>query len=304
MHRRALLLGALLPALGACTTLPALTATASTAEGQALLDAGAAAHGGAALAGVNDISLSYAGTGWSNLVDRLQPELVDASFRGGSEERLLLRAGVVAQAHAGPAGRKQVVRRTAAGGQGAVTVRYNDGEVAGADRRSVNLRAGAALVVDAYSLFLLGPMVLAGPWAGERSLVLATGEPERIRVDGVAHECDVLRVRVAPGIGFSEADDLLLWLDKEERLMRRIRFSLNGMEGTRGAVAETDAAGHMPHGGVRWPTRFVERLLRPLPAFVHEWRLRGLDLNRGLQPADVSGPAFTGRAAAPAAAWA
>ena len=71
--------------------------------------------------------------------------------------------------------------------------------------------------------------------------------------------------------------------------MRRVRFTLGGLESTRGAVAEVDTFDRITLLGVRWPTRFHERLLRPLPLHVHDWRLRGLDLNRGLKSADISG---------------
>ena len=67
------------------------------------------------------------------------------------------------------------------------------------------------------------------------------------------------------------------------------------------AVAEVDTFDHAALHGVRWPTRFHERLLRPLPLTVHDWRLTGLDVNRGLEIAEVDGAAFAGKAAAPAA---
>jgi hypothetical protein len=51
---------------------------------------------------------------------------------------------------------------------------------------------------------------------------------------------------------------------------------------------------------VRWPTRFHEHLVRPFPLSVHDWRLTGLDVNRGLRADEVSGPEAGGRAAAPA----
>ena len=297
--RRALLASLLGPALASCAApLPPLDS--ATAPGaQALLTESAAAHGSAAFAGMADISVSYAGE-WGGVVDRLQPELVDAGFRGGSQERLLLQGRMVAQAHAGPRGRKQVVRRTPAGQQGDVRVWFNGEDTTGTDRRSTNLRGGAALVADAYSLFLLGPLVLARHWAADRALAMALAGTGRVRVEGTDHECDVLRVRVVPGLGLSEGDDLALYIDRTARLMRRVRITLNGMEGTRGALAEVDASGHVLHAGVRWPTRFAERLLRPLPLHVHDWRLTGLDVNRGMTPADVGGPEFTGRAAAAA----
>ena len=45
----------------------------------------------------------------------------------------------------------------------------------------------------------------------------------------------------------------------------------------------------------------TERLVHPLPLPVHEWRITGLDVNRGYSPSDVLGPEFTGAAARPAA---
>ena len=164
------------------------------------------------------------------------------------------------------------------------------------------LLPAAALVVDGYSLFLLGPMLLAWHWAAERSLVMGLASAERVAVDGREYACDVLRASVAPGLGFSERDQLALFIDRYERLMRRVRFTLNGLQTTRGAVAEVDASEYVTLRGVRWPTRFHERLLRPLPLAVHDWRLTGLDLDRGLSAAEISGPTFQGRAVAPAAA--
>ena len=294
---RRLLLGSAVSVLGACASIPPPETGATVAEARALLDASAAAHGLAALRGITDISVSYAGQ-WRGLVDKLQPALVDASYRGGSEERLLPRAGLVAQAHTGPGGRKQVVRRTASASQGSVRVWYDGQETADADRR-----AAAALVADGYSLFLLGPMLLAGAWMAERAPVPELAGVERIRLDGSPLDCTVLRVRLAPGLGFSEGDQLALYIDAASRLMRRVRFTLNGLDGTKGALAEVDTFDHVSFRGVQWPTRFHEHLLRPFPLPVHDWRLTGLDLDRGLDREMLDGPVFTGPAAAPAAAF-
>lgn len=297
ISRRLMLAALALPALQGCATpLPPVASAATTDEAQALLAASAAAHGLPALSRLRDVSVSYAGE-WRALVGSLQPALVDAGFRGRSEERLLLTSGLVAQAHAGPKGRKQVVRRIAPGAQGDVQVWFN-GEAAHDDER----RDAAALVADGYSLFLLGPMLLAQRWAAERALVMERAGVERLTQDGREHECDVLRVRVTPGLGLSEADRLELFIDREERLMRRVRFTLDGLEGTRGAIAEVETMDHVTLHGVRWPTRFHERLLRPLPLPVHDWRLTGLDVDRGLSAADISGAVFAGGAVSPAAA--
>ena len=296
LTRRGALLGPL--ALGACASpLPGLPVPASTPEARALLEESAAAHGLGAFRRIRDVSVSYAGR-WAPVIDRLQPALVDRGFRGGSEERLLPGQAIVAQAHAGPAGRKQVVRRRTAGQPtGEVALWFDGIPSADAERR-----AAAALVADGYALFLLGPMLLAGGWGVPPLAILGRDPDEVIAVGGRRWPCAVLRGRMIPGLGFSGAERIALFIDREAGLMRRVRFGLEGMEGTRGAVAEVDAWGHVERQGVRWPTRFHERLLRPLPLAVHDWWLTGLDLDRGIEPAEVAGPAFLGRAAAPAAA--
>lgn len=299
--RRGVLAALALPAvaaLGGCAAPLPEVAPASAAGARALLAESARAHGLAALDGLGDVNVSYAGE-WRPIVGRLQPVLVDAGFRGRSEERLLLRERLVAQAHAGPEGRKQVLRRAAPGGpggQGEVRVWFNGMEAQDRDRR-----AAAALVADGYSLFLLGPMLLARRSAGG-ALAAGLAGTAAIEAGGQDHACDVVRLRLAPGLGLSEADEVVLYIDRAERLMRRVRFTLDGLDGTRGAVAEVDLWGHLARHGVRWPTRFHERLLRPVPLGVHDWRLTGLDAGRGLAAAEVSGPVLAGRAAAPAAA--
>ncbi len=283
-----------LPALAACAApLPDVPAT--TPEARALLEVSAAAHGLPAFLRLNDIAVSYAGE-WPPVIDRLQPVLVDRGFRGTSEERLLPRQGLVAQAHRGPDGAKHVTRRSAPLPRGEVRVWFN-----GEDSADTERRAAAALVADGYSLFLLGPLFLAG-WGVPRAVAVEQAGTERLVLDSRSFDCELLRARIAPGLGVAEADRLLLWIDREERLMRRVRFSLDGLASTRGAVAEVDCHDHVTRAGVRFPMRFRERLLRPLPLRVHDWRLTGLDLDRGLSESDLDHPALAGRASAPAAA--
>jgi hypothetical protein len=297
--RRRILLTSLglpvLPGLQACTALlPALPDGVTPADAAELLAVSARAHGLAAFASFTDLSVSYAGR-WHRLVARLQPALVDIGFRGGSQERLLLRDGLVAQAHTGPRGRKYVLRNTVGGEHGDVRVWFN-----GEDSHDEDRLAAAALVVDGYGLFLAGPMWLVQAGRAGRSWTLQRAPRERITVDGAAHVCDVLRVQLVPGLGFSAADRLTMYIDGDAHLLRRVRFSLDGLESTRGAVAEVDTFDHVMLEGVMWPTSFYERLLRPLPLAVHRWRLTGLDVNRGLTPAEVAGDAFRGKAEAPA----
>lgn len=258
-----------------------------------MLQASAAAHGMAAFGGIRDISIGYAGR-FRPLVGRLQPVLVDEGHRGRSEERLLIPDGIVAQVHTGGQGAKYVFRQ---GAPGTVRVWFDGQEATDKDQCDA-----AALVADGYALFLLGPMLLAGPWAG-RVGGMERLVPEVIDQDGTSFRCDRLRMALAPGIGLSARDEIILYLDRDSRLMRRVRFTLEGLDGTRSAVAEVDTMDHVAYAGVQWPTRFYEHLLRPVPLPVHDWRLTGLDLNRGLTPGMVAGPAFLGRAADPATVW-
>ena len=104
-----------------------------------------------------------------------------------------------------------------------------------------------------------------------------------------------------PGHGLSAEDRYLLFIDRDKHLLRRVRFTMEGLASTQGAVAEVDFFDHKEIAGVTWPTRFYERLRKPIPNLpVHDWRLIGLDVNRGLTEADISGPAFSAKAATPA----
>ena len=129
----------------------------------------AAAHGVVGFSGLRDISVSYAGQ-WHALVGSIQPALVDAGHRGGSQERLLLGERIVAQAHTGPKGTKQVFRQQGQASQGSVKVWFD-----GQPSHDPDSLHAAALVADGYSLFLLGPMLVADAWRTDRAMTLRTG---------------------------------------------------------------------------------------------------------------------------------
>jgi len=289
--RRALLGAAALPWLTGCTTpLPLVRPPAGDPTAAARLRESAEAHGLAAYRRLTDINVSYAGQ-WRPLVGRIQPELVDAGFRGSSQERLMPAAGVCAQAYSGPLGRKQVWWR-----RGRTPAEETDpGEVAvwfnGVRSGDPVARQAAALVAEAYGLFLLGPL-----WLVDRKLPMAMGDSER--VDG--RLCDAVDVWLSPGLGQVAADRIVLYIDRSDGTLRRVRFTLEGLVSTQGAVAEVDAFDHERRFGVLWPTRFFERLVHPAPLPVHDWRVTGLDVNRDHAAQALAGPAFTGAAATPA----
>lgn len=116
--RRAFLGAAALPLLAACTTpLPLGPRPSGDKNASLRLEESAEAHGLEAYRGITDISVSYEGQ-WRALVNRIQPEVVDAGFRGSSQERLMPYETIVAQAYTGSAGTKQVYWRRGNGRNG------------------------------------------------------------------------------------------------------------------------------------------------------------------------------------------
>ncbi|MBL8428738.1 MAG: hypothetical protein JNJ95_02425 [Dechloromonas sp.] len=272
---------ALLLLLSGCMSrgIPLASGNGEQPAARAVLQKSAEAHGLAAFRQIEDISVGYAGE-WYGLVSKMQPTLIDADFRQGSQERIIFKGGpLIGQRHLGPKGSKQVIRRS-----GEVQVFYND--VPSADR---DVLAAAALVADGYRMFLTGPFYfLVG------NLSLEMGEDETVE----GRPCTTLVAVRRPGHGLSAEDRYLLFIDAENHLLRRVRFTMEGLESTQGAIAEVEFFDHKEIAGVTWPTRFYERLRKPIPSLpVHDWRLIGLDVNRGLSEADIAGPSFSPKAA-------
>lgn len=281
---------ALLPFFAGCSTpLPLGLSPSRDQAAAARLRQSAEEHGWAAYRTMTDINVSYDGQ-WRPLIGRIQPELVDAGYRGPSEERIMPATGSVAQAYRGPMGRKQVWwrrNRASSSSIGDIAVWFN-----GVPSTEPAARQTAALVAEGYALFLLGPL-----WLVERDLPMQLGGTEHVN----GRLCDVVNVWLSPGLGFVATDRLAVYIDQADHVTRRIRFTLEGFDGTRGAVAEVDMFDHARRFGVLWPMRSYEHLVHPLSLPVHDWHVTGLDVNRGYSARDIQGPEFTGAAAKPAA---
>lgn len=77
------------PWLAGCSTpLPLTTPAPASADGAARLLASAQAHGLAACRTLADINFSYGGP-WRPLVNRVQPEVEEAGYRGAAQDRPL-----------------------------------------------------------------------------------------------------------------------------------------------------------------------------------------------------------------------
>ncbi len=281
-----------LPWLAGCATPLPLAEPApapAASDGAELLRMSAEAHGLSAYRQLRDINVRYEGQ-WRPLIDSIQPVVVDKAYRGGSEERLLPAAGIVAQAYTGTAGRKQVAWRRGPGAPspaGDIAVWFN-----GQPSFDEPVLDAAALVAEGYGLFLLGPLWLAGRDVRSR-------RAGRETVDG--RDCERVDVWLRPGLGRAPLDRATLFIDSAG-LMRRVRFTLEGFGGTRGAVAEVSTFDHERRFGVMWPMRSYEAVVHPLRLPAHDWRITGLDVDRGYDAAALTGPVFTGAAARPAAA--
>ena len=263
-----------------CVSLPAANHNASTVAGQALLDAAARAHGWESYRTLKDISLRHEGQ-WFDLVARMQPVLVDRDYRVRAEERILVGQRESAKSYSGGVGPKHAYRNP-----DELALFYN-----GKPEPSAEKRDAAALVLDVYLLFLLGPLFLKE----QDAIVDAVGTD---RVDGVP--VDVLVARMRPGFGFAPEDKVVAYIGRDDRLVRRIRFSIEGLASTRGAVIEVDYFDYIERDGVRFPTRWFERVKRPVLISARDWRMTGLDLDRGFSRSDIKGPQLLGAAAAPA----
>lgn len=268
--------------LSGCASLPPMSVERSTPEGEALLDAAADAHGWPAYRKLNDINLRHEGR-WLGIAARVQPVLIDPQYRVMAEERILVGQRSSAKSYSGGKGPKHAFRDPATLGL------WYDGQ----PETNAEKREAAALVLDGYRLFLLGPLFLKEQGA----VVERAGEG---RVDG--RPCDWLLARLRPGFGFAPEDRVQACVDREHRRFLRVRMSIDGLASTRGAVVEVDYFDYLGRGGVQFPTRWFERVKRPILIDVREWRMTGLDLDRGYGREAIAGPALKGAAARPATA--
>ena len=253
---RPLLLAFTIPFLCQCSSLPKPGQAAVIPQFQksakVILEQSAATQGNTWKT-YRNVQLTLDGE-WASLVDRLQPELVDKSFRKRSVETYNTQKPSVRQVFTGPAGTK-VVERNSKG----VSVTYN-----GQPTQAPQQLAASALVADAYTIFAFGPS-----WLYYNSKNLQVLPPSAIG----AKRCHRVQGTFQPGLGFASQDQFIAWVEEESNLLRRVQFTLNGTESTQGADVETTFSNYYtaPDGTI-WPTQFVENIVRPIRKKAHEWR--------------------------------
>lgn len=253
--------------LTACGTarLPDLVERGDSEAAVRVLQRSVEAHGGATRWNeIEDIVVRYDGE-WASIGPRLQPVLSDTDYRRSSVEVILPAGRIVGQLHEGPAGTKQVYRTPES-----IEVRYD-----GAAATDENALDAAALVTDAYQMFLTAPFFFASFGTSPRTAGTET-------VDGEI--CDRISLVVRPGLGRTDRDLALLSIGRETGILRRVRFTLNGLESTRGAEVDVTFRAHREIDGILWATEYVERIRAPFRLAAHRWRLVSLAANTGANP--------------------
>jgi hypothetical protein len=253
--------------LAACgsTQLPELVDQGDRQAAEKVLQRAVDTHGGRETwKTIDDVVVRYEGE-WASIGPRIQPILADTSYRRSSVEVVLPAKRIVGQLHEGPQGTKAVYRTPES-----IEVSY-DGEPA-TDEKVLD---AAALVADAYQLFLTAPFFLDAfattvRWAGTET------------VDGEL--CDQISAVVRPGFGRVDEDLALLSVGRDSGIVRRVRFTLNGLESTQGAEVDVTFRGHREIDGILWATEYVERIRAPFKLDAHEWRLVSLETNTGRDP--------------------
>jgi hypothetical protein len=206
------------------------------------------------------VEVSYDGE-WSTIATKVQPVITDPGFRKSSVEVYQPRLGRVRQIHTGPLGNKEVLRQRPKSEVKFNGVRSTDREVSDA----------AALVADAYTVFLFGSSWLAEHGKNLRLLDARLLAGER---------CQLVAGRIAPGLGNSPDDHFIAWIGENSGLLKRFQVTLNGMDSTRGADVDVVFSEHWKAAdGSVWPARFIERIQRPISVPAHDWRMTSLRLD-------------------------
>jgi len=238
------------------------------------------AHGGESLAELNDVNVSITGS-WKTLIRKIQPLVTDYTYHVDSQERLLPNKRTYAALYTGPAGTKKVLRTP-----DKVDVHYNN--LPSVDSQVLS---STALTADSFLLFLLGPLALE-PWRDD--FVRLSDEREK------GKRYHRIYAAIAPGLGLSPRDEVVLWIDPDTNLTYKVQITLEGHDTTKGAHVETQFLSYETRAPFVFPAKFFERVNAPVSIDAHAWHLTGLDINRGLTLSDLEGPSYSPAAIRPA----
>lgn len=251
--------------LAACTSLPDPNLPPSLVSDAARqLLARSAIKAGRPWRRLAKVEVAYSGE-WTRIVQKLQPELVNAEYRKSSKEVYFPRLRRVEQTHSGPRGTKTVLRTPATIEVGLPLYRQPT-EVE---------KDAAALVADAYMMFTFGADYL-----------LTRGHDWRLWPGMQRHEidgdpCSLVFGTLKPGVGRSTEDRVIVWISQRDHRLRRLQFTLNGLASAAGADVDVTFNDFKPGPhGTEWPRHFLETVRRPLTVKAHEWWMTDLKVQR------------------------
>lgn len=240
-------------------------------------------HGGDYLNQLNDLNVSIDGN-WKFLITRIQPLVTDHRYRVKSQERLLPNKGVYSACYQGPDGSKKVIRSTSD-----TRVFYDNIENFDKD-----ILQSSALTADSFFIFSLAPLALSS--LGERFIRLQDKEEKGMRYHRIYAVME-------PGIGYSERDEIVLWIDPVTYLTYRVHITLEGYRTTQGAHVDVTYRDYKKLDKYIFPSVFHERVLGPISIDAHSWWLTGIDINRGLNYEHINQQPWPAKTSAPANAY-
>jgi hypothetical protein len=254
-----LLLSCLL--LTACSSLPNPNSPSGKVSDEAVkLLEKSAAKAGKPWRSLEKVEVAFTGE-WTKIVQKMQPDLVNAEYRKSSREVYFPRLSRVEQTHTGPRGIKSVVRRP-----GKIEVSFSEYRTATEVEKDA-----AALVADAYTMFVFGADFLLSRGSDWRLWL----SMQRQEIEG--DPCSLVFGTLRPGVGRSAEDKVIAWISQRDHRLRRVQFTLNGLESTAGADVDVTFSDFQPGpNGTEWPRHFLETVRRPLTLKAHEWRMTEL----------------------------
>ena len=270
---------------------PVPAGTGSSSARQRLRDS-ADAHGAAAWATLEDVNLAVDGLGASTIGSA-------GGLAGRTQARWLPAAGVMALQStypANPTSATGAADPSPSAHQLTRWRRWGPDPAQRAWRDAVPVTdpatlAAAAHQADLLRLLWLGPVAVA-----DHPGVVNWAEPETL--DG--RRCDHLHLTGLPGKDGAAPSRMSLFIDREQGWLRRLRLSVDDRIAA-GGMLQIDLAEQRRRHGVLWPLSWhVTQPQAALRAAPVAWRLTGLDVDRGVRPDQIAGPAWSGVAAAPA----
>ena len=229
-------------------------------------------HGGLSLDELTSLSYDLNGE-WKYLITKIQPLVTDSEYRVRSQEIVYPQVGAYHANYDGPKGSKWVLQK-----QGLTEVFYD-----GAASRDLDVLQSTALTAESFYIFALGPLALKN----------LSGSFERLP-NITENGRNYLRIyaEMRPGIGESDLDEIVLWIDPDTWLTWRVRFTLEGYVSTQGANVDVTFTDYVELGDFVFPSSFFERVRAPIQIDAHSWDTTNHRLNAAPSPSDLIRPPY------------